>query len=78
MAMIKDKMGFQPTYRKIWLAKQMTITKTFGGWDDSYGQLRKYMNMTKLVNPGFHFVIEDRLSQDQSCKVFNRMFWTYK
>ena len=78
MAEIKDKLGFEPTYRKTWAAKQMAIANAFGGWDASYGQLRKYMNEMQLKNPGSHVVIDDYMNVDGSCKIFHRMFWTLK
>ncbi|XP_021601524.1 uncharacterized protein LOC110606845 [Manihot esculenta] len=82
-AEIRDKIGYEPSYSKTWKAKQFAIRKIFGGWDESYGRLRKYMNAVCHFNTGSIFVIEDdphyindRL--DRTSRVFDRMFWAYR
>ncbi|XP_021596686.1 uncharacterized protein LOC110603299 [Manihot esculenta] len=82
-AEVRDKIGYEPSYSKTWKAKQFAIRKIFGGWDESYGRLRKYMNAVCHFNPGSIFIIEDdphyindRL--DRTSRVFDRMFWAYR
>lgn len=31
-AKIRDKVGYESLYKKIWMSKQMDTTKIFGGW----------------------------------------------
>ncbi|XP_058003986.1 uncharacterized protein LOC131180652 [Hevea brasiliensis] len=80
---MKDKIGYMPSYRKIWKARHDVIIKIFGDWEESYGRLRQLMLALCKQNPESMFFIEDdpflvnnRL--DPAYQVFDRMFWAYK
>ncbi|XP_023765763.1 uncharacterized protein LOC111914214 [Lactuca sativa] len=40
---IIDKLGYTPSYRKVWVGKQKAIEHIFGNWEESYILLPKFM-----------------------------------
>ena len=58
-AEIKDKVGYEPSYKKTWMGKQFAIEKIFGGWEESYGRLRKFMHAIVNYNPDTVVSIKD-------------------
>lgn len=56
---IKDKIGYEPSYKKTQLDKQMAIAKSFSGWNKSYICLRKYINATLCFNLETIVIIEN-------------------
>ncbi|XP_021624999.1 uncharacterized protein LOC110624190 [Manihot esculenta] len=82
-AEIKDKVGYEPSYKKTWMGKQFAIEKIFGGWEESYGRLRKFMHAIVNYNPDTVIAIEDDLHWiegrlDGNVRVFDRMFWAFQ
>ncbi|XP_043812733.1 uncharacterized protein LOC110615378 [Manihot esculenta] len=82
-AEVRDKFGYEPSYQKTWKAKQKAIAQLYGGWDESYGRLRRFMTALHHFNPETVYMIEDnphwineRLNP--MCRVFDRMFWAFK
>ncbi|XP_021598925.2 uncharacterized protein LOC110604952 [Manihot esculenta] len=82
-AEVRDKFGYEPSYQKTWKAKQKAIARLYGGWDESYGRLRRFMTALHHFNPETVYMIEDnphwineRLNP--MCRVFDRMFWAFK
>ncbi|XP_076947273.1 uncharacterized protein LOC143619155 [Bidens hawaiensis] len=51
-AEIVNKLGYTPSYKKVWLGKQKAIKHAFGDWDESYNILPKFMEALKKFNPG--------------------------
>ncbi|RYR68764.1 hypothetical protein Ahy_A03g015235 [Arachis hypogaea] len=39
IAEVQSRFNYTISYRKVWLAKQKSIAKVFGGWEDSYQAL---------------------------------------
>ncbi|XP_057984509.1 uncharacterized protein LOC110650051 [Hevea brasiliensis] len=79
----KDKIGYELSYRKTWKARHIAIVKIYGGWEESYGRLRRLMITLCKQNPGSPVLIEDdELFIDNHLvlgyKVFDRMFWSFK
>ncbi|XP_057985417.1 uncharacterized protein LOC131170386 [Hevea brasiliensis] len=80
---IKDNIGYMPSYRKTWKARHDAIVKIFGGWEESYGRLRQFMNALCKHNPKCSFLIEDdplfvNNKLNPKYRIFDRMFWAYK
>ncbi|XP_015961505.1 uncharacterized protein LOC107485484 [Arachis duranensis] len=44
--------GFRLTYRRIWLAKQKAVVLIYGGWDESYNELPRWVLGVQLTIPG--------------------------
>ncbi|XP_076896381.1 uncharacterized protein LOC143549360 [Bidens hawaiensis] len=51
-AEIVNKLGYTPSYKKVWLGKQKAIENAFGDWEESYNILPKFMETLKKFNPG--------------------------
>ncbi|XP_057985419.1 uncharacterized protein LOC131170387 [Hevea brasiliensis] len=82
-AEIKDKVGYMPSYRKMWKARHDAVVKIFGGWEESFTRLRQFMLALCKHNPDSSFLIEDdplfinnKLKPEN--RVFDRMFWAFK
>ncbi|MFQ6640613.1 hypothetical protein Gotur_016566 [Gossypium turneri] len=39
IANIRSQMGYTPSYRKAWIAKQKVLEKMHSGWDASYNEI---------------------------------------
>nr|KAJ0206620.1 hypothetical protein LSAT_V11C500279080 [Lactuca sativa] len=50
-AEIIDKLGYTPSYRKVWVGKQKAIEHIFGNWEESYIVLPKFMAALQFYNP---------------------------
>ncbi|XP_057739611.1 uncharacterized protein LOC130956585 [Arachis stenosperma] len=44
--------GFRPSYRKVWLAKQKAVTHIYGDWEESYGDLPRWILGIKSTMDG--------------------------
>ncbi|XP_043805281.1 uncharacterized protein LOC122721504 [Manihot esculenta] len=80
---VRDKFGYEPSYQKTWKAKQKAIARLYGGWDESYSRLRRFMTVLHHFNPETVYMIEDnphwineRLNPIYC--VFDHMFWAFK
>ncbi|CAH1433473.1 unnamed protein product [Lactuca virosa] len=51
-AEIVDKLGYTPSYRKVWVGKQKAIEHIFGKWEESYIVLPKFLAALQYFNPG--------------------------
>ncbi|XP_020992300.2 uncharacterized protein LOC107477298 [Arachis duranensis] len=49
---VESAYGYKVSYKKVWHAKQKTIAKIYGDWDESYDQLRRYFNALQAFIPG--------------------------
>jgi hypothetical protein len=61
----------------------MAIVKLFGDWDKSYAMLPRWIEAMKLFMPGTIVLLQtddffEHHRRDQSKRVFDRMFWTFK
>ncbi|MFQ6667327.1 hypothetical protein Gotur_033386 [Gossypium turneri] len=39
IANIRSQIGYTPSYRKAWIAKQKALEKMYSGWDASYNEI---------------------------------------
>ncbi|XP_076912229.1 uncharacterized protein LOC143570470 [Bidens hawaiensis] len=51
-AEVVNNIGYTPSYKKVWVAKQKAIEHVFGDWDESYLTLPKFMEALQKFNPG--------------------------
>ncbi|XP_057969478.1 uncharacterized protein LOC131158630 [Malania oleifera] len=51
-AHLRSKYQYHVSYRKVWLEKQMAVSRVFGDWDISYQLLPKWMHAMCETNPG--------------------------
>ncbi|XP_023771148.2 uncharacterized protein LOC111919790 [Lactuca sativa] len=51
-AEIVDKLGYTPSYKKLWTGKQKAIEQMFGNWEESYAALPKKFGALHKFNPG--------------------------
>ncbi|CAH1444993.1 unnamed protein product [Lactuca virosa] len=49
-AEIIDKLGYTPSYRKVWLGKQKAIERIYGIWEESYIILPKFLTTLQYFN----------------------------
>ena len=40
---IRNRYGYIPTYRKVWITKQKAVEVAFGDWEESYDELLKWL-----------------------------------
>ncbi|XP_076888150.1 uncharacterized protein LOC143538476 [Bidens hawaiensis] len=76
-AEIVNKLGYTPSYKKVWLGKQKAIEHAFGDWDKSYNILPKFMEALKKFNPGTiveWFVLRQIGVEHME---FRRVFWAF-
>ncbi|XP_035840400.1 uncharacterized protein LOC110914388 [Helianthus annuus] len=76
-AEVIDKLGYTPSYKKVWLGKQKAIERVFGDWDESYIILPKFMEALKKFNPGTiaEWCVLRRTGVEQV--EFRRVFWAF-
>ncbi|XP_025661712.1 uncharacterized protein [Arachis hypogaea] len=61
IAEVQSRFNYTISYRKAWLAKQKSIAKVFGGWEDSYQALPWWLSVMVQKIPGSVVQIETRL-----------------
>ncbi|XP_020970169.1 uncharacterized protein LOC110268386 [Arachis ipaensis] len=74
--------GFNPTYRRVWLAKQKAVAKIYGDWDESYNELPRWVLGVQLTMPSSVAVLRTSPVRvgglvDDSQAYFHRLFWTF-
>nr|XP_025625498.1 uncharacterized protein LOC112717770 [Arachis hypogaea] len=60
IAEVQSRFNYTISYRKAWLAKQKSIAKVFGGWEDSYQALPWWLSVMVQKIPGSVIKIETR------------------
>ncbi|XP_021626918.1 uncharacterized protein LOC110625590 [Manihot esculenta] len=80
---MRDKFRYEPSYKKTYKAKQKAIARLYGGWDESYSFLRRFMTALHHFNLETVYMIEDNphwinKRLNPMCRVFDRMFWAFK
>ncbi|XP_057998589.1 uncharacterized protein LOC131177562 [Hevea brasiliensis] len=78
-AEFKDKIDYESSYSKTWKVRHMAIVKIYGGLEESYGRLRRFMIALCKQNPKSPVLIEDEELFINShlvlgYKIFDRMF----
>ncbi|KAL6533785.1 hypothetical protein OROHE_013618 [Orobanche hederae] len=76
-AEIVDKLGYTPSYKKVWVGKQKAIEHVFGNWEESYATLPKFLGAIQKFNPGT--IVEWCVSRstDEENVEFRRVFWAF-
>ncbi|RYR64990.1 hypothetical protein Ahy_A03g010996 isoform H [Arachis hypogaea] len=54
---VESAYGYKVSYKKVWHAKQKAIARIYGDWDESYDQLRRYLNALQAFLPGITCVL---------------------
>ncbi|XP_076929124.1 uncharacterized protein LOC143593352 [Bidens hawaiensis] len=75
-AEIIDKLGYTPSYKKVWVGKQKAIEHVFGNWEQSYILLPKFLNALRKFNP--RTIVEWCVMRPTNDQVeFRRVFWAF-
>ncbi|XP_022023776.1 uncharacterized protein LOC110924041 [Helianthus annuus] len=76
-AEIIDKLGYTPSYKKVWVGKQKAIEEVFGNWEESYNLLPKFLYALQRFNPAT--MVEWCISRqtDVNQVEFRRVFWDF-
>ncbi|XP_016168996.1 uncharacterized protein LOC107611600 [Arachis ipaensis] len=82
IAKVQSRFNYTISYRKAWLAKQKSIAKVFGGWEDSYQALPWWLSVMVQKMPGSVVQIETRPlynenEEAQGVKILHRVFWSF-
>ena len=80
---VEARYGFKASYRKVWLAKQKVIAKVYGGWEESYNELPRWLQALQMFVPGTIIQLTTLPYYsgnflDRSCVMFHRLFWTFQ
>nr|KAJ0195883.1 hypothetical protein LSAT_V11C700382650 [Lactuca sativa] len=76
-AEIVEKLGYIPSYKKVWTGKQKAIEQLFGNWEESYSVLPKFICVLQKFNPGT--IVEWLVSRSTNVEPmeFRRVFWAF-
>ncbi|XP_025679166.1 uncharacterized protein [Arachis hypogaea] len=82
IAEVQSRFNYTISYRKAWLAKQKSIAKIFGGWENSYQALPWWLSIMVQKMPGSVVQIEIRPlyngnEEAQGVKILHRVFWSF-
>lgn len=80
---ISSQKHFKILYRKAWKAKQITLVRVYGDWEESYDMLHRWLEWMFKKSPNSIYEIETTefwyggafYTQFQQ---FKRVFWTFK
>ncbi|KAK5837915.1 hypothetical protein PVK06_006642 [Gossypium arboreum] len=83
IANIHNQIGYTPSYRKAWIAKQKALEKMHSGWDASYNEIWQWCQVLERYILGCitDLQTEPAYYNDQllrGCQVFKRLFWSFK
>nr|KAJ0213933.1 hypothetical protein LSAT_V11C400197080 [Lactuca sativa] len=76
-AEIVDKLGYIPSYKKVWTGKQKAIEQVFGNWEESYSALPKFLCAVQKFNPGTIVEWLVSSSTNEEPMEFRRVFWAF-
>ncbi|XP_052625063.1 uncharacterized protein LOC111888441 [Lactuca sativa] len=76
-AEIVDKLGYIPSYKKVWTGKQKSIEQVFGNWEESYSALPKFLCVVQKFNPGTIVEWLVSSSTNEEPMEFRRVFWAF-
>ncbi|RYQ80568.1 hypothetical protein Ahy_Scaffold1g106893 isoform A [Arachis hypogaea] len=79
---VHSRFNYTISYRKAWLAKQTSVAKVFGDWEESYQALPWWLSVMVEKIPGSVVQIETRLlyngnEEAQGVKILHRVFWSF-
>ncbi|XP_057755362.1 uncharacterized protein LOC130974504 [Arachis stenosperma] len=82
IAEVQSKFNYTVSYRKVWLAKQKSIEKIFGGWEAFYEALPIWFEAMCHKEPSaiVHFETMPAYQGDDlvsDIRVLHRVFWSY-
>nr|XP_025607232.1 uncharacterized protein LOC112698021 [Arachis hypogaea] len=82
IAEVQSRFNYTISYRKAWLAKQKSIAKVFGDWEESYQALPWWLSVMVQKIPGSVVQIETRPlyngnEEAQGVKILHRVFWSF-
>nr|XP_029144570.1 uncharacterized protein LOC112705303 [Arachis hypogaea] len=82
IAEVQSRFNYTISYRKAWLAKQKSIAKVFGDWEESYQALLWWLSVMVQKMPGSVVQIETRPlyngnEEAQGVKILHRVFWSF-
>ncbi|XP_075665295.1 uncharacterized protein LOC142634952 [Castanea sativa] len=72
-----NKYEYQPSYFKVWEAKQKAIVRAFSDWDKSYQLLSKRLKALTNSNPGSRVIWRTVPATVPGCAIFERVFWAF-
>ncbi|XP_057728687.1 uncharacterized protein LOC130944392 [Arachis stenosperma] len=79
---VESAYGYKVSYKKFWHAKQKAIARIYGDWDESYNQLRRYLNALQAFVPGTIVDLQTRPyyvgnTLDRDSVMFHQVFWSF-
>ncbi|XP_057723475.1 uncharacterized protein LOC130939381 [Arachis stenosperma] len=79
---VESAYGYKVSYKKVWHAKQKAIARIYSDWDESYDQLRRYLNALQAFIPGTIVDLETRPYYvgnrlDRESVMFHQVFWSF-
>ena len=82
IAEIQSRYGYTPTYWKAWTAKQKAIERIYGGWEESYAALPKWLGAMCAFTRGSYVEFDTSpayhgTDERPNDRIFRRMFWTF-
>ncbi|KAH7848500.1 hypothetical protein Vadar_003550 [Vaccinium darrowii] len=69
--------GYNPSYDKTWLGKQIAIATIFGDCDKSYEKLPMYLAALQKYNPGTQVQLNTVPSVLPRTVIFGQVFWAF-
>jgi len=69
--------GVNPTYNKLWRAREIAIAYLFGSWSGSYALLPQLLNAIILSNPGSKAVVYSNPLPCAGVRQFSRAAWAF-
>ncbi|XP_057733717.1 uncharacterized protein LOC130948860 [Arachis stenosperma] len=82
IAEIQSRFNYTISYRKAWLAKQKSIAKVFGDWEESFQALSWWLSVMVQNMSGSVVQVETRPlyngnEEAQGVKILHRVFWSF-
>ncbi|XP_016199368.1 uncharacterized protein LOC107640357 [Arachis ipaensis] len=82
IAEVQSRFNYTISYRKAWLAKQKSIAKVFGDWEESFQALPWWLSVMVQKMSGLVVQIETRPlyngnEEAQRVKILHRVFWSF-
>ncbi|XP_073314696.1 uncharacterized protein [Primulina huaijiensis] len=75
---VKDKYGYQISYKKAWRSLKRAMEIAYGTWESSVQLLQKYMCALSQYNPGTVVEWKHLRANTDICKTLNYVFWAFR
>ncbi|XP_073273302.1 uncharacterized protein [Primulina huaijiensis] len=75
---VKDKYGYQISYKKVWRSLKRAMEIAYGTWESSVQLLPKYMCALSQYNPGTVVEWKHLRANTDICKTLNYVFWAFR